>query len=1035
MVLSYEEWINLGDQYYREGTLELLQPAEYAYAEALKIAVQAKETSKQASIIEKIGDTYLEYSKRDGKGDNFTKALALYNAALARHKMISKQKTIEQRAMVSLLVEKCKQLEKLFLEKALGKSIGEELVSTPQSDIKHQLVLAKIRQTVEAELTALDKKFNPSLEHNSDKREHLYHERAQEIHKLYGFIAQEVKQFISVLVAECRNVLGKPPCNYAILGLGSLAREEMTPYSDFEWAILIENEGEKDYFLKLTYLLYIKVINLGETILPSMAIASLNDYHSQKPADNWFYDDLTTRGFSFDGLMPHACKYPIGRSNLYDKEGRLIQKGFELIGTPEQLVNLQTEKGFEENLHLASTLTNTLYIEGDEKLASRYKRLLDSYLHLAQSHQIPGQERSIALLKKDVERYRPLQDNFIQQGKLYIVKKEIFRLPTALIESLGLYYGFTGQSNWETLQKLKENSIITETALKNLQIAWGIAAEIRLRTYLANKGQKEQATAIGAVRSAEIELKDSKQIAQLLNIDSDKGPMFRFYYTILPFYDAIEKFVIDQNEQTLKNVFNTQSFFDMNPLIKTRIYLRLAHYEAAEKALDPYVRSLLRQQKKSLAVSFLDNFDLSRMLTMLCNIYIALGELTKAEEYITIKLKQRSLLPQYLKTHHGFLEQLDNIERHNHAVSCYSLGLVFLEQAKYEKAQFWFNKSINIYKKLYGENSLPFAQTLVSLGSIYLSEDASIPSAKAREVAKKYFISALAIYENLPLSQEVLISKAVCSVHFACIDWFESRSFEAEKALQEGYKIVKQHFGPTHPTVFSIENNMILFLSKKEGVSECQKKFKELILKFEKFYQTRNHPTLATVLHNFGNLLIEKGDYEEAEKLLLEAEKIYSAFYESRHPMRVATIRDLIRCIVRQGNKIILGSYSASYTLLENYNLFMVEDAAIEHYLRANEYYAMIRPLSQKEEIIIRSSLFLMCGENAYANGKLTEALEYYQVASLLYPENKEFEDKFEAIQREINMQPATSIIASRGKLAEISPQTIKQNPGITWHR
>jgi len=49
---------------------------------------------------------------------------------------------------------------------------------------------------------------------------------------------------------ECIEVLGDPPCRYAYIALGSLAREEATPYSDLESAILIEEDAvsNKEYW-------------------------------------------------------------------------------------------------------------------------------------------------------------------------------------------------------------------------------------------------------------------------------------------------------------------------------------------------------------------------------------------------------------------------------------------------------------------------------------------------------------------------------------------------------------------------------------------------------------------------------------------------------------------------------------------------------------------------------------------------------------------------------------------------------------------
>ena len=46
----------------------------------------------------------------------------------------------------------------------------------------------------------------------------------------------------------CEDVMGKPPCDYAIVGMSSLAREEITSFSDFEHIILLFNDiNEKDY--------------------------------------------------------------------------------------------------------------------------------------------------------------------------------------------------------------------------------------------------------------------------------------------------------------------------------------------------------------------------------------------------------------------------------------------------------------------------------------------------------------------------------------------------------------------------------------------------------------------------------------------------------------------------------------------------------------------------------------------------------------------------------------------------------------------
>ena len=48
---------------------------------------------------------------------------------------------------------------------------------------------------------------------------------------------------------------------------------------------------------------------MQETDLYSMFIPCLND-HSQSNG-NWFYNKFIPQGISFDGMMPHACHFPL----------------------------------------------------------------------------------------------------------------------------------------------------------------------------------------------------------------------------------------------------------------------------------------------------------------------------------------------------------------------------------------------------------------------------------------------------------------------------------------------------------------------------------------------------------------------------------------------------------------------------------------------------------------------------------------------------------------------------------------------------
>ena len=170
-----------------------------------------------------------------------------------------------------------------------------------------------------------------------------------------------------MLVKECESRLGEPPCDYAIIALGSVARMEATPFSDLEFALLYSDPVMEDnisYFRVMSHFLHLKVINLGETILPALVIEQLNDFRSSGPNSDWFYDSETPRGISFDGAMPWASKTPLGRMATKNKPA------LELIRTPEEMARLQNEEiALKEGYHLGKLG----YLLLNRKIGDRYR--------------------------------------------------------------------------------------------------------------------------------------------------------------------------------------------------------------------------------------------------------------------------------------------------------------------------------------------------------------------------------------------------------------------------------------------------------------------------------------------------------------------------------------------------------------------------------------------------------------------------------------------------------------------------------------
>ena len=166
--------------------------------------------------------------------------------------------------------------------------------------------------------------------------------KVKNIMALNDEIAQKYTQIMSYVSRRCIEIMGKPPCKYSVVGMGSLARKEITPFSDFEHIVVLEDlqQGRQKkrwhqkhskrtmgYFRWYSVIFHIIIINLQETIIPSVCIPSLNDCSA--PNGDWFFDKITTRGISFDGMMPHACKFPLGRAQTTEK--KTFQNGIDKI--------------------------------------------------------------------------------------------------------------------------------------------------------------------------------------------------------------------------------------------------------------------------------------------------------------------------------------------------------------------------------------------------------------------------------------------------------------------------------------------------------------------------------------------------------------------------------------------------------------------------------------------------------------------------------------------------------------------------------
>ncbi len=287
-------------------------------------------------------------------GDSIIKASALYNAARIRTQSEKKSNDIDQ--------ELFKLHNVCYTEMAPGCEQVNYETWAQQRDLNRK-TLQDIRNSFKDDIFKVWQTWDVySIDDKHDLREHkesVLHEMTKSLGET---ITQKMKKYIQSLIDQVISKIGKAPCIYSIIGLGSLAKGLMTLHSDFEFVSLLEegkdNESNKSYFRKLTYLLNLYMIDLSETHLHSMPIKFLNDYYDEG-GENWYNDDITPSGLKFDGTMPWGCKIPLGRKATRDKTP------LELILTPSQCAELlDDENENKHGYHLCEVMQNITLVHG-----------------------------------------------------------------------------------------------------------------------------------------------------------------------------------------------------------------------------------------------------------------------------------------------------------------------------------------------------------------------------------------------------------------------------------------------------------------------------------------------------------------------------------------------------------------------------------------------------------------------------------------------------------------------------------------------
>ncbi|XP_035694151.1 uncharacterized protein LOC118428252 [Branchiostoma floridae] len=841
---SYEDNLTAGARALADGNLDR---AEEKFASALRLIHDPNkpDRGKEAECLCRLGDIYVQRGKTTKEGRKFTQAASLYNAAMAR------TDTDTDKIKQSL-----QDTEQWFLQHTAN---VQSEPSPSDSAMSHQMRLEDMRARAKSQLEAIDQQHNPyQYDEDDPKMLAAEAERAEAVKALFKNIAKDRQTFIQDLVDECIATLGPPPCKYAFIGLGSQATELVTPYSDLEFAILIE-EGEDDddtrrYFLNLTHYLHLKVINLGETILPAMAIPSLNDFYSEDPDKDWFFDSVTPRGFSFDGFMPWACKTPFGRDKTKTKQS------VSLIQPPAKMAEFQElEVSLTEGYHLSDILRRVAFLAGEKALVNKYRKNLNKVVTSDLLSHFQSRLSAMGILSEN----REMMTTYEPTGQLLNVKKDIYRFPGVAIEILVLCCQINLASTWAVIDRLRETGQIQRENATHLTVLTSISAELRLRTYMANKGQKDSLSPLDEIKHQTKTQKVSDTTLKSEFHIPDTQILYRYYYRAIPLKKCIPEVIQDGSQLQSRGVFKT-TIFDVSNECRGRIAKNLFnsskcihHFEAALKdaGTDMISRSVLLVELGG---------------------YLALhGDVTKAKSYFE----------EALMIHKGI--HIDNTANPVIAGSLHNLGIAWGILCDPKKAISCFEQSLTILQCIFGVSTPhpDIASALANLGFCWrdLGDEGKAISYIEQSLMMRKTVYGDTAHEH--------IAKSLTALGFC---W--SSLGDEKKAIsyyEQSLTMSKTIYGQNtvHPDIAAVLNNMGLSYSNLGNQQKAVSCYEQsLMIKKAIYGETARHQDIAMSLNNVGLTWSKLDNYEKAISYFEKVLKMQKAVYgEKAAHLEIAT--------------------------------------------------------------------------------------------------------------------------------------------------
>jgi len=297
---------------------------------------------------------------------------------------------------------------------------------------------------------------------------------------------------ISILKRQGR----EPPCSFVVVGLGSIARGEATPYSDLEYIFIVESNEEHQYFKDLAMDTYFRLGNCGETPLKS--------YDIQEPElDSKEMQSLLRSirvGFRFDGISEPAGNIPTGKPG---------GKGYIL--TVVELMELYKKEVMAEPAEQVGDVSDLLFSTIEIYASPGGNHLLKTFQTAQLDFEIESGincsriiEKRLYTLFSDMEKYsfKPTFTTFGPPENFDIkVKTDIFRFPTIIATDIGHLFNLSSKYPWEKYEDLVKIGLLSTRDCSLIHFLLALSIYTRLCTYLHSNSKYDLVSLYKCVNS------------------------------------------------------------------------------------------------------------------------------------------------------------------------------------------------------------------------------------------------------------------------------------------------------------------------------------------------------------------------------------------------------------------------------------------------------------------------------------------------------------------------------------------------------